>query len=400
MALRSKQSRAAGSARRPVILGLALMLIALNLRVAVAGVPPVLDNLRADFGLSTAAAGLLTTVPLLIFGLAAPLAPRLVRRSGPELVLLGCLVLMAVGAVLRVLPSVAVLFAGSAILAIGVAIANVVIPSVIKRDFVRPGVMMGIYTTALSVSASAGLGLTVALERGMHSWRWALGLAAVPAVVAAVLWLPSVASRRPLPLDARAPSGLWRNRTARLVTGAFAMQSVLFYAALAWLPDVLRADGMSPSAAGVAVSVSVLVALPVSLVVPIAADRLAGQQPLAVGMVLLWVGGLSCLLLSPQGTLPIWIVLIGFGQGAGVSLTFSLIVLRSRDDSAATALSGMAQSVGYPIAAAGVLVLGVVHDVAGSWTMPLTLMIAGCAALAVFSIGASDPAAREVSSDA
>jgi CP family cyanate transporter-like MFS transporter len=379
-------------AQHAIAVGAALILIALNLRFALAAVSPVLEELRDDLGLSNIGAGLLTTAPLLCFGLAAPLAPILARRVGQEVLLLGCMVLVAAGITLRIFPSVGPLFAGTIVLGVAIAIANVLMPSVIKRRFPRPGVMMGLYTTALSISAALAGGLTVPLEQAFGSWRWALAIWAIPAIVAALAWLPASRHAGSAPtVETGSSVSLWRDRKAWLVTGTFGMQSLLFYAMLTWLPDILRDAGLSAAHAGGMLSVAMFFGLPTSLVVPVIAARLPDQRPLALVGPAFWAAGFIGLLLSPATLTAVWMMLLGFGQGMGISLALTLVVLRSPDGRHAATLSGMAQSVGYTLAATGPIALGAMHDLTGGWDAPIVLMLVGTVALVACGLGASRP---------
>jgi CP family cyanate transporter-like MFS transporter len=378
-------------ARAPLAFGAALLLIGLNLRLSLAGIPTVLDDLRADLGLSRTAAGLLTTVPVLCFGLVAPLAPRLARRTGAEAALLGCMLALAAGIALRLAPAAGPLFAGTVVAGVAIAVANVLMPGIIKRDFERPGVMMAVYSTSLSGSAALGAGLTVPLEGALGSWRWALAAAAVPALVAAIAWLPAVAARDGVPVDPPPAVRLWRSSTAWLVTGTFAVQSMLFYTTVAWMPDILRDEGMSAGTAGGMLSIAMLLGVPSSMVVPILAGRMADQRPLLVGATMLWVAGLIGVIVSPDGGVAVWMVLIGLGQGAGISLALMLFVIRTPDGEHAAALSGMAQTVGYAAAAAGPLAIGALHEATHGWHTPLAVMLGTCGALLAFGLGATRP---------
>ena len=178
--------------RHTVLLALSVVLVAINLRPAVAGVGPVLPELRAGLPLSGAGAAVLTTLPVLCFGLLATVTPRLARRFGIEPVLVGVMAALAAGALVRVLDGPALLFAGTVVVGGSIAIGNVLLPPLIKRDFPdRSGLMMGVYTMAVSGSAAAAAGLTVPLGDAMGlGWRGALAVWTVPAVVAAVAWLP------------------------------------------------------------------------------------------------------------------------------------------------------------------------------------------------------------------
>ena len=376
--------------RAAITVGASLVLIAINLRLALGSVSPVLDDIRDTLGLSSSTAGLLTTAPVLCFGLAAPLAPRLARRFGQEALLLFAVVGVIVGLLLRVaVESVVFLFAGTLLLGVTIAVANVLMPSVIKRRFPRPGLMMGLFTVSFSVSAALGAAFTVPLEEALGGWRPALAVWAMPAVVAALLWAPEV--RR----SGRGPSEgsggvvrLWHNRTAWLVTGLFGLQSLLFFSLLSWTPDILRDAGLSSAQAGAWLSVAMLSGILPSLVLPTVAERIRDQRLLSLVATVPWMLGLVGLLVDPAGATWLWMLLTGIGQGAGISLALTLVVLRAPDASHAASLSGMAQGVGYTIAALGPLLLGVVRDVSGGWHAPIAIMLGVSVALLLTGLGA------------
>ena len=373
-----------------IVVGASLVLITINLRLALGSVSPVLDDIRDTLGLSSSTAGLLTTAPVLCFGLAAPLAPRLARRLGQEALLLAALAGVIVGLLVRVAAeSVVLLFAGTLLLGVTIAVANVLMPSIIKRRFERPGLMMGLFTMSLSVSAALGAAFTVPLENALGGWRPALAAWALPALLAAAVWAPEV--RR----SGRAPSAgsagavrLWRDRMAWLVTGVFALQSLLFFSLLSWTPDILRDAGLSSGESGAWLSVAMLCGIVPSLVLPSFAERMPDQRALAVVMTVPWAAGLAGLLVDPAGATWLWMLLTGIGQGAGIALVLTLVVLRAPDAEHAAALSGMAQGIGYTIAALGPLLLGVVRDATGDWDAAIALLLVLSVGMLLTGIGA------------
>jgi CP family cyanate transporter-like MFS transporter len=362
--------------RHPVLLGIAVALIAFNLRPAVASIGPVLPELRTDLPLSGTGAALLTFLPVFCFGAVAIVAPRLARRSGIEPVLLAVVIAVAVGLFGRVLDGSALLFAGTALAGGAIAVGNVLVPPLIKRDFpASTGLMMGVYTMAVSGSAAFAAGLTVPLGDGIGlGWRGALGVWAIPAAMAAAAWLPQLrAHTRP----AQRPPGpsLLRNALAWQVTIFFGLQSLSFYSVLAWLPSIYREHGLSPAAAGYLLSLSGLVQIPVALVLPTLATRAKRQVAHIVGSTLLIGIGLAGVLLAPTTAPYLWAVLIGIGQGACFALGLNLFVLRTHGVHDTARLSAMAQSIGYVICAFGPLLVGVLHDVTRSWTVALILLL-------------------------
>jgi CP family cyanate transporter-like MFS transporter len=369
---------AAAPARHGLLLALAVVLVAVNLRPAVAGVGPVLPELRAGLSLPGAAAAVLTTLPVLCFGLLATAAPRLAGRHGIEAVLVGIMVALAVGTLGRALGGPAALFAGTVVAGGAIAIGNVLLPPLIKRDFPdRTGTMMGVYTMAVSGAAAVAAGLAVPLAAASDlGWRGALGVWAVPAVVAALAWLPRLRGRTRPPRTPPAGRSLLRDPLAWQLTVYFGLQSLSFYAVLGWLPSMYRDFGASPALAGFLLSLSGLVQIPVSLVLPGLAGRARNQVGHAIGGTALIGAGLAGVLLAPMAAPYLWVVLVGAGQGACFALALNLLVLRTRQVADTARVSAMAQSIGYTLCAVGPLLVGLLHDVTGSWTVPLALLLA------------------------
>ena len=342
-----------------------------------ASVPPLIDELRDSVPLSGTAAGALTTLPVVCMALGATMVPRLTRRMGHELPLVLVGIAMAAGMLVRVAPSVVALYAGTTIAGIGVAFGNVLVPSLVKRDFhERAGFMTGIYTMAISTSAGLAAGLTVPIEDAIgHGWRPALAVWALPALVAGVIWVPfarhpaAVADRRAtVPHES---SRLMRDRLAWQVTLFMGVQSLMFYSLLSWLPSILRDNGMSKGVAGAYLSIFTLLGIPVCFVVPVIAARMRDQRALVFGSVLFLAGGILGLIASPGGAAIVWTLLAGVSQAATLALAFLFFVLRSRNQAQAAELSSMAQSFGYGIAALGPVVIGGLHEASGGWTVPL-----------------------------
>jgi len=364
------------SRRHPFLLGLVVALAAVNLRPAVASVGPVLPEMRAEVPLSGTGAAVLTFAPVLCFGVLAGVAPRLARRLGIEPVLLAVVVAVAAGLAVRVLDGPVLLFVGTVVAGGAIAVGNVLVPPLVKRDFPdRAGLMMGVYTMAVSGSAAAAAGLTVPLGDAIGlGWRGALAVWAVPAVLAALAWLPRARAHTRTAQPPRARS-LRRSALAWQVTLYFGLQSLSFYAVLAWLPSIYRDYGFGAAEAGLLLSVSGLVQLPVVLVLPALAGRAANQVGYIVACALLIAVGLTGVLLAPTAAAYLWVVLIGVGQGGSFALGLNLFVLRTRRVVDTARLSAMAQSIGYTLCAFGPLSVGVLHDVTGSWTLPLVLLL-------------------------
>ncbi len=365
--------------RSAVLLALAVVLAAVNLRPALAAVGPVLTELRTDLGLSGGGAALLTALPVLCLGLLAPVAPALARRWGVEPVIALVLAVLGVGLLARVTGGTALLFAGTALASGAIAVANVLLPALVKRHFpASTGTMMGVYTMSLAGSAALAAGTTAPLAEAAGGWRTGLGAWALPAAVALLVWLPLARRRTPADPDAAAGIGaaaLRRDPLAWQVTVFFGMQSLTFYAVLAWLPTVYRDEGYSAVAAGAVLSGSALVQIPVTLLLPRLASQARAQWPHALGATVVTAVGLGGVLVAPTAAPWLWAALLGVGQGGAFAVALILVVLRSRTPADTAGLSAQAQSVGYVLAATGPLLVGAVHDGTGGWTLPLLLLI-------------------------
>lgn len=366
------------TARRNGLLLLGLVLVALNLRPALSSLAPLLHQVRDTTGLSAAAAGLLTTLPVLCLGLFAPLAPRLARRMGAERTVLAILVVLAFGIVLRSLFPVAGLFFGSLVAGASIGIIGVLLPGIVKRDFPHiAGIMTGVYTMALCLGAALAAGATVPLAGWLDgSWQLALASWAIPALLAALIWLPQARQTQHAQRHIASVRGLWRDALAWQVTLYMGLQSSLAYIVFGWLPSILIDRGMSPTAAGLMLSGSVLVQLLSALAAPWLGTRGRDQRLVVVLVLALTLAGLLGFLYAPLDSIGLWALVLGLGQGGTFSIALALIVLRSPDAYVASHLSGMAQGVGYTLAAAGPFVVGLVHDLTGGWNAVGAIFVA------------------------
>ena len=369
--------------------------MAINLRPAAASIGPVLDRIQSDTGLSSGWAGALTTLPVLCFGLLAPLAPLLARRLGVYTAIAAAMLALLAGMLVRLISGDVFLFAGTALAGAAIATGNVLLPVIVRRDFShRTGSAMAIYTTSLIGFAALSAGVTVPIADGLGGgWRPGLGVWAIPAAIAALAWLPAFRRRRAdedAPVAVRSPTvrPLLRQPLAWQVTLFFAVQSGGFYATLAWLPDIFRSQGASDARAGFLLSLSIVVGLLTSTTLPGLATRLRDQRWLVVACAAIWAAGLIGITVAPMSAPDLWAVLLGLGQNSTFPLALMLIVLRGGSVTTTEGLSTMAQSVGYVLAAIFPLAVGALHGAAGSWTPPLILLLALLVPQVVFGLAA------------
>ncbi|MEU6984020.1 MFS transporter [Streptomyces sp. NPDC046324] len=392
----------------PLLLMAAIVLASLNMRAALASVAPLVGEIAAQYGLSSTASSLVTSVPVLFLGAGALVAPGLGRRFGVEPVLLAALLLLGLGILVRVLPSVYALYGGGVLVGTAIALLNVLMPGLIKRDFPdRAASMTSLYTGAMIAGATVVAAASVPLEEAFGgSWEASLAFWSLLAALAAVSWLPQVLLAKgrterggrpyaghggraaPAPAPARS---VWRSALAWQVTLFMGLQSLWTYVLIAWMPTIFTDHGMSRSTAGVLFAFNTLTQVAGAFAVPLLAGRMRSQRPLVVLVTTLVAAGYAGLLAAPVEGAWLWSALLGVGQGGGVGLALTLIVLRAGDAVTASRLSGMAQTVGYLLAAAGPLVAGAVHQATGSWTVPIVMVLGVCAtALVVGLLAAGD----------
>ena len=376
-----------------------VVLIAVNLRPAAAAIGPVLNRIQSDTGLSSGWAGVLTTLPVLCFGLLAPLAPVLARRLGVQTTLAGTMFLLVTGMLLRLVPGVGLLFLGTALAGTAIAIGNVLLPVLVRRDFPhRRGTAMSLYAMSLIGFAALAAGVTVPLADALGGgWRPGLAVWAIPAAIAAVAWIPALVHRdapsadphgSPDPDSHRPVRALLREPLAWAVTLFFALQSGGFYATLAWLPSIFRSHGASESHAGFLLSLTMGVGLITALVIPGLAGRSRDQRRLVAGACLLTAVGLLGILVAPMSAPYLWTVVLGLGQNATFPLALMLIVMRGGSVASTEGLSTMAQSVGYTLSSLAPLAVGALHGISHSWTPSLILLLALIAPQVVIGLAA------------
>ncbi|MEA3001814.1 MAG: transporter, family, cyanate transporter [Sphingomonadales bacterium] len=357
--------------RSRLLLGAGIVGIAFSLRLIFASLSVRLPEVVRATHLSAGWTSLLTTLPVLCLGLCAPLAPKLAGRFGIERTLAAALALIAAGTALRAAGPVWALFAFSILAGAAIATANVLLPSLVKRDFEdQTSLITGLYVMGISGGAALAAAVTVPVERALGgSWRLGLAMWAAPTLLALLLWAPQ--SLRGRTGDAGEPvrriRGLWRDRLAWQVAMFMGLQSALAFSALTWLAPILRERGLGAVAAGLVLSVLILVQLVTCLATPALAVRARDQRPLAMLLVAGGTAGMLGLLFAPVASLVFWALLQGLAQGGLFALALTMVVLRSRDADVAAHLSSMAQTIGYIPAALAPMAIGLLRAWTGSF---------------------------------
>jgi CP family cyanate transporter-like MFS transporter len=380
----------------------ALVAAALCLRGPFTAVGPVLGDVGDELSLSTGVLSVVTSLPLLCFGLLSPVAPILAGRIGLHRAVVAGTAAIAVGIALRSAGAVG-LFAGTVVLTGGIAIANVLLPALARAEYgKRSAVVVGAVVASMALSASLGAGLAQPLTGLMGSAMGGLALWIAPAVLA-VVGLGLLARARPdSPPPPPAPgrrTAILRDRVALAVMAFFGLQSLSFYVMITWLAAILTDDaGVTPVAAGALVAVAALLGVPLSLLVPPLAARRPGQGGWILASSVAPAAGIVGLLLAPEAAPILWAVLWGAGTGASFPLAMTLVLVRSRDVAQTGRVSAVAQSVGYLLAATGPLAIGLLHEATGGWTAGLLLLLAVVVVQVVVGLLAARP--RLVRADA
>ncbi|PAE07950.1 MFS transporter [Terribacillus saccharophilus] len=388
----SNQLRQNASRIGIAVLVLSILLVGANLRAPITGLSPLIDNIRSDTGIGNAATGMLTTLPLIAFAVFALVAPRIARRVGIERTLFAGLIIIAVGLIFRFFSPVWMLFVGTALAGIGIAMGNVLLPGLIKREFPKNvGVMTGAYAMTMNGMAALASGISVPLSNGLGSgWHGSLAVWVILTLVTMVAWVPQLRQRVTTSSISLPKKGkkLWSSGLAWKVTGFMGLQSLLYYIMITWMPTILQNQGFSESTAGWLLALTQLCSLPTSFLLPILAGRLAGQRGIVSLIALCFVISFSGLLTGITWISVISVLLFGLAGGGVFSLATMFFVLRTQSAQESAELSGMAQFVGYLLAAVGPTLFGLLHDVTSSWTVPLALLVAVAAVLWIVGMGA------------
>ncbi|WP_022917901.1 MFS transporter [Ruania albidiflava] len=347
-----------------------IVVVAINLRPAIAAVGPVLPVLGADVGVGSVALGLLGALPVAVFGVASSVVHRLLHTFGVERTTAGALGLLTIATLLRSWPGPeANLWVGTVLVGAAIAVGNVTVPVLVRQDF--PGAaarVTGIYVAVLGFFAGLSAAVAVPLANlSTLGWRLALGVWAVLTLLGLLVWWPRAhRTSRPDPARTDAPAGgpLWRTAAAWQISVYMGLQSSSFYVALTWLPTVEQDLGFLPEVAGWHMFLLQIVSMVGNLGAPVLMRRSRDERFPATLAGLCVLSGTVGFLLLP-GAAVAWIVLLGLGMGVAFVVSLTLIAVRAGDLRTAPRLSAMAQSVGYLIAAVALLVAGVLHGVAG-----------------------------------
>ena len=362
--------------RRPGLTRLiAILVVTLNLRGVITCVGPLLRDIQAHFGLSGVAAGLLTSVPLFAFGILSPYAAPVARRYGMERAIFASLLLLVAGMGLRYLDGVAWLYLGTAFIGGGIAFNTVLLPGLLRRDFpAQLTLVTALFTMVMVICGGLGSGIAIPLA-DWGGWRFSLVSWVVPALVALVIWMPQLRARTaPAVVETRMP--VWNRALAWQVSLFMACQSTAFYVMIAWFPSMMNdLEGISAARSGMILFIYQIFVLASVMITPVFIHRMKDQRAIGVALSSMILLGFAGLYLDPAHALG-WMIVMGMGAGGSLVLSITLFSLRVVTATQSVALSGMAQAVGYTMAAVTPILIGLIYDLTHRWSAALWLMIA------------------------
>lgn len=355
-----------------------LIMLGAVMRVPITALPPLLTTIAISFGVEVSQLGILTSLPLIMFALCSSLAPKLAERLGMELLLTLVLAVMVLGSVLRIL-SLPLLFVGTILLGAGIAVINVLLPSLVATYFPRKiSLYTTLYVTTMGIFATLGSAVAVPVAE-KSSWQTFILLLTGLIILALLIWLPNLSGRAQNQTSSKEKSSLWTNKAALIFLVFGGLQSLLYYTELTWLPTIAITAGLSQAEAGFLAAVFSLVSIPVSMVTPTLVARMTkeARSRWMVVISLMTVVGLTLLMVLPVN-FGLWL-LVHVLLGVSVSVLFPYMMLslslKTSSSQATAQLSGMVQTGGYLIAALGPVCLGYSYALFGSWNFLLATLI-------------------------
>lgn len=360
------------------LLIIGVILVGANLRVPLTSAGALVSFIRDDFGISNALAGAITTLPLIAFALLSPFAPKIANKIGMERTIAISLALLIIGILIRSAGAIELLFTGTLLVGLGIAVGNVLIPGIIKMNFpFKIGLMTGLYAIVMNVFGALGSGLSIPIATsGSFGWRGSLVIWSGLALITLLIWLPQLMKKHDVKkkINNQKIGGMLRSPLAWKITVFMGAQSLIFYTLITWLPTILTANGYDIHLAGWGVFIFQFASIPFTFIIPVIADRMKNQVMLAFVSSGLILAGIIGLLAGLSELSILWVVFLGIGNGSAFSLSMMFFTLRTKDGYEAAELSGMAQSLGYLLAAVGPVLVGGLQDITGSWTLPLSMM--------------------------
>lgn len=369
-----------------ILLILGIMFLSFNLRAPITAVGSIVDLIKNEYLLSSSGAGIITGLPLLAFAFISPIIPKISKKYPYSKLIIISLVVIFIGIYIRSYTNIQGLFLGTLLIGVGISTGNVLIPSIIKQHFAnRVGLVTSLYIASMCIFAAIGAGGSSFLAKNL-GWKNALGVWGALTFFTVIIWMsqkkvqfkeaPSTLKNDLEKVLEKEEESIWKHRLAWWVTFFMGLQSLIFYALVAWLPSVVSSKGLGDSYPSTMALVFQLTAIPVTLIIPSLGTKFKKQQGLVIFICISYVLGMGLLILAKTKLLVlISVILMSLGMGGLISLSIIFITLRTSNSSKSSQLSGMSQSAGYLLAATGPLIIGYLYDFSHNWTLPLIVLM-------------------------
>lgn len=368
--------------KEKVLIILGIIFISFNLRAPITAVGSVVGMIKTDFSLTSTQAGLITTLPLIAFAFVSPFVAKISKKYTYSKTMTGGLIFILIGILIRSYTNILGLFVGTLFIGIGIAVGNVLIPSIIKLHFKNNvGTMTSIYTSSMCIFAAIGAGLSIPLAKNLGlGWKNSLSFWFLLVILTLIIWSPQhkIKIKSQNINNNKQDEGnnisIWKSPTAWWVTLFMGMQSLIFYSLVAWLPTIIKSKDLGDSFSGVMALVFQLIAIPATLLIPILCDKFENQRGLVIISCFTYIFGMTLLLIgNTKSIITYAVILMSLGMGGTISLSITFISLRSPNALRASELSGMSQSAGYLLAAIGPFIMGFIYDSFKTWTIPIII---------------------------
>ena len=383
-----------------IIMAIGVIVVGSTLRAPITAVGPVILEITEQLRLTPMLVGLITTIPLMSFALLSVLAPKAAKRTGLEKLLLYSMLVLAFGLFVRSVGNVSLLFIGAALIGAAITIGNVLMPAFIKKEFPnKAGLITGFYLVSMNLTSALAVGFSIRIGQSTGlGWKASIGIWGFLALVAFLLWLPQIKKRSvssSADTSRLSNKSLWKSRLAWQISILMGLQSFFFYTLAAWLPTVLQSWGMSAERSGWMLSYIQMGQLPIMLIGPIVAGKMKDQTSLIWVTFILLLLGLLGIIVWKTEFIMISVIIVGISLGLAYTLVTMFFILRTKHPSESANLSGMAQSVGYLIAASGPPLFGALYSLTHNWYVPLALLLV--AAIFLLTSGLASSKDRYVS---
>ncbi|MHC1488659.1 CynX/NimT family MFS transporter [Staphylococcus capitis] len=358
------------------LLLIGIMLVAANLRAPITSVGVALPSIKDTLHTTNSALSLMTVVPLIAFGVVSFFASKIGNTFGLERTIFGALIFIFIGILLRSIIGLSWLYIGTTLIGIGIAFGNVLAPAIVKTRFpFHIGIMTGLYTVVMNVVGSLSSSAISPLT-SRYNYAIALGLMSIITLFTIIIWTFQLKQQPPKATNsAHSQINIWKSLLAWRVTIFMGAQSLIFYTIINWLPELLTDHGISIQTSGIYVSILQIAIIPLTFITPIVATKMKSQVPLTLLTSVLFMIGVLCLIFVDYKYVWLGIILIGVASGLAFGLANTLFVVRTESGQTAAKLSGMAQSIGYLLAAIGPFLFGIFHDITHNWTLSLSVLL-------------------------